>query len=149
MAFCDWLSHRLGLAIRLPTEWEWERAARSTDGRVYPWGDEYVAEYANIDETWGEAGPHNLGQTSAVGIYPQGASPEGLLDLSGNVWEWCLNQYDNPVSTDRGGSGSRVLRGGSWGNGRDDARADDRYGNHPDDRGDNNGFRVLCASPIR
>jgi hypothetical protein len=149
MAFCDWLSHRLGLAIRLPTEWEWERAARGTAGRVYPWGNEYIAGRANIDETWGEAAPHNLDQTSAVGIYPQGASPEGLLDLSGNVWEWCLNEYNNPESTDRGGSESRVLRGGSWNDDRVNARADYRDGNHPAYRDGNNGFRVLCASPIR
>jgi hypothetical protein len=113
MAFCDWLSHRLGVAIRLPSEWEWERSARGTDGQVYPWGKEYVSGYANINESWGEAGSHNIGQTSAVGIYPQGTSPDGLLDLSGNVWEWCLNEYGNPEKTDRGGSESRVLRGGS------------------------------------
>jgi formylglycine-generating enzyme required for sulfatase activity len=148
VAFCDWLSHRLGLTIRLPTEWEWERAARGTDGRAYPWGNDYIAGHANIYEGEGEAGPHHLGQTSAVGIYSQGASPEGVLDLSGNVWEWCLNEYDNPQSTNRGGFGSRVLRGGSWNNDQGLARADFRRDLHPGARSGYLGFRVLCASPI-
>lgn len=149
MAFCGWLSHRLALAIRLPTEWEWERAARGTDGRVYPWGNEYIAGHANINEISWEAGRHRLGQTSAVGIYPQAASPEGVLDLSGNVWEWCRNGSGSPVSTDRGGSEKRMLRGGSWLNDRVIARADYREFDPPDGRLDLYGFRVLCASPIR
>jgi hypothetical protein len=96
MAFCVWLTERLGLGawgllIRLPTEPEWERAARGTEGLVYPWGNDYRAGYANIDETWDGAGTHALGQTSPVGLYPQGALPEGVRDLSGNVWECSLN----------------------------------------------------------
>ena len=75
----------------------------------------------------GDAGPHNLGQTSAVGIYPQGASPEGVLDLSGNVWEWCLNEYDNPERVGSEGSEPRVVRGGSWHSYRDYARAAYRF----------------------
>jgi hypothetical protein len=116
MAFCAWLSHRRGLAVRLPTEAEWERAARGTDGREFPWGDGYRVGHANIDETWehDKVGPNYLEQTSAVGIYPQGASPEGVLDLAGNVWEWCLNEYEKPERTKPGGTGSRAWRGGSW-----------------------------------
>ncbi|GAB6043119.1 formylglycine-generating enzyme family protein [Endothiovibrio diazotrophicus] len=148
MAFCGWLGHRLGVELRLPTEWEWERTARGTDGRAYPWGNDYQAGRANIDETWDEAGPHNLARTSAVGIYPGGASPEGVLDLAGNVWEWCLNEYADPERVGRGGSESRVLRGGSWFDYRDDARAGYRY-DLPFDRSYFVGFRVVCASPIR
>ena len=149
MAFCDWLSHKLGLDIRLPTEREWERAARGIDGKIYPWGDEYLAGHANINETWGDVGPHNLARTSAVGIYPQGASSEGVLDLSGNVWEWCLNEYDKPERTERGGRVSRVLRGGSWDDFLGFARAAYRFVARPDLRVNDVGFRVLCASPIR
>lgn len=149
MAFCTWLGHRLGCLIRLPTEWEWERVARGTDGRVYPWGNEYRAGYGNIYETWVDGGIHSLGQTTPVGIYPQGATPEGVLDLSGNVWEWCLNEYDDPSGALPGGSRWRVLRGGSWYYGRDYARAAYRGGRSPRGRDGFVGFRVLCASVIR
>ena len=149
MAFCAWLGHRFSVELRLPTEWEWERAARGTDGRSYPWGSDYQAGCANIDETWDEVGPHSLSRTSAVGIYPGGASPEGVLDLAGNVWEWCLNEYAKPERVGRGGSVSRVLRGGSWVGAQGFARADNRYSPHPYDRFDDVGFRVVCASPIR
>jgi formylglycine-generating enzyme required for sulfatase activity len=149
MAFCAWLGHRLGREIRLPTEWQWERAARGTDGRAYPWGSAYLAGYANINESYGDAGPHNLGQTSAVGIYPQGAAPEGVLDLSGNVWEWCLNEYGNPERVGPGGTAPRVVRGGSWLDAQDGARAGYRNDWPPYYRSDASGFRVLCASPIR
>ncbi|MFZ4816901.1 MAG: NACHT domain-containing protein, partial [Phototrophicaceae bacterium] len=83
VAFCRWLSWRQGeeyaldkvaeWAVRLPTEFEWERVARFTDGREYPWGNGYTSGYANIDETYRDAGSHYLQMTSAVGIYPQGA----------------------------------------------------------------------------
>ena len=62
--------------------------SRGINGRVYPWDEEYLAGHTNINETRDDSGPHNLDRTCAVGIYPQGASPEGLLDLSGNVWEF-------------------------------------------------------------
>lgn len=148
MAFCAWLGHRLGRDVRLPTEWEWERAARGTVGRVYPWSDEYRAGSANIDETFQNAGPHYLRRTSAVGIYPEGASPEPerILDLSGNVWEWCLNEYEKPNRVQPGGTKSRVLRGGSWAN--DDARAGARYFSPPNDRDYFIGLRVVCSSPF-
>jgi formylglycine-generating enzyme required for sulfatase activity len=149
MAFCAWLSHRLALVIRLPNEWEWELAARSTDGRAFPWGNAYLPGYANLNETEGNAGPHYLAQTSAVGIYPQGASPEGLMDLSGNVLEWCLNEYRNAKRLGPECNESRAVRGGSWYLTQGFASATYRYFGRPDLRNDYYGFRVVCASPIR
>lgn len=111
MAFCAWLSHRLGRDIRLPTEWQWERAARGADGRAYPWGSQYLAGSANINEkTDNDAKTHYLDRTSAVGVYPRGVSPEGVMDLSGNVWEGCLNEYRNPERLGPEGTVSRAAQ---------------------------------------
>jgi formylglycine-generating enzyme required for sulfatase activity len=147
VAFCRWLSKKLGLNVRLPTEWEWEKAARGMDGRGYPWGNEYIPGYANIDETAGKIGSYYLRSTSPVGMYcPQGASPYGVLDLSGNVWEWCLNKYKNPSKVEVTGAATRVLRGGSWNDLPDLARAAFRNRNFPNLRNFIfNGFRVVSA----
>ena len=122
IAFCRWLSSRWGggydlrrideWAVRLPTEFEWEKAARGTDGRLYPYGNTFDATRGN---TWeGE----RLEQTSAVGIFPNGASPYGVEEMSGNVWEWCLSSYQTPQLEVRNenlaSEDLRVLRGGSW-----------------------------------
>ena len=147
MAFCRWLSETLGYEIRLPSEQEWERAARGTDGREFPWG-EFKPGHANIDETWDGAGPHGLGLTSAVGIYPQGASPFGALDMAGNAWEWCLNRFGKPGETDPGGDARRVVRGGSWLGNYLCARCASCNGYPPGARLNDLGFRVLCVSPI-
>ncbi|MFN0106464.1 MAG: SAV_2336 N-terminal domain-related protein [Bryobacteraceae bacterium] len=149
MAFCAWLGYKLARDVRLPTEWQWERAAQGADGGGYPWGAKYIPGYANIDETHAKEGPHYLQRTSAVGIYPEGASPHGVLDLCGNVWEWCLNEYENPNCTQPGGRESRVLRGGSWGLNSEYARARDRNIDHPTDRIAGVGFRVVYSSPNR
>lgn len=148
MAFCAWLSERLGTTVRLPTEQQWEKAARSTDGREYPWGDNYISGYANIDETLEKAGEHYLQQTTAVGLYPKDRSPYGVMDLTGNVWEWCLNSYANPNDTSVGGKDRRVLRGGSWYYSQDHARASYRDYYSPDFRINDIGFRVCRLSPI-
>jgi formylglycine-generating enzyme required for sulfatase activity len=149
MAFCTWLSERLGYPITLPSEEQWERTARGADVREYPWGEGYRAGYANINELYVNAGQHHLDRTSPVGIYPQAASPEGVLDLAGNVWEWCLNEYGDPQRIQREGGESRVVRGGSWINNRAYTRAGRRNFDHPGNRDGGNGFRVVCASPIR
>ena len=144
MAFCRWLSDKLGQTITLPHEYEWETAARWPDGRYYPWGNEFDSAKANTDEG-------KIGQTTAVGLYPSGKNaPLELYDLSGNVWEWCRNRDGKPESdldperVDMGRS-SRALRGGSWFNPRYFARAANRSRNHPDARYDDVGLRLVLA----
>lgn len=153
VAFCRWFSAMIGLArdmIRLPNEQEWEKAARGEQDMVYPWGNQYRPGIANINEKYNETGPWYLEQTTAVGLYPQGCSPYGVTDLSGNVWEWCLNKYKNhQVSTPVTSGTQRVLRGGSWFDDADSARSVYRDSLFPQDRYHNRGFRVLSSVPIR
>ncbi len=154
MAFCRWLSWRKGTthdldkvtewAVRLPTEFEWEKAARGTDGRVYPYEGDYDPAKANTGNT-------GIGQTSAVGIFPDGASPYGVEEMSGNVWEWCLSSHDNPADKaedeDLRTDEARLLRGGSWIGDLDFARAVYRSGLHPGGRVLIAGFRLLLVRP--
>ena len=120
VAFCRWLTELFqerghldkGQEITLPTEPQWEKAARSTDGRGYPWGGEPDAACANYKAS-------GLGTTSAVGCFPTGKSPYGVEDLSGNVWEWCRTQWEPDYEDYRHdnnleGFATRVLRGGSF-----------------------------------
>ncbi len=157
VAFCRWLDHHLKLAgliaeedeIDLPREFEWEAAARyagdgQTDKRSYPWGGERITpEHANYDAT-------GLGETSAVGLFPAGRQPElDLDDLSGNVWEWCRSKYKNPEETAVDDSGdSRALRGGSWYDDQEFARAAYRSYDYPHYRYDSLRFSAGASSPI-
>jgi formylglycine-generating enzyme required for sulfatase activity len=170
VAFCRWLSAQLDREVRLPTEDEWERAARGPEKSEYdapgawrkqavrereeggyPWGKKYKSGYANINETLTRqpVGKWNLGQTTAVGVYPQGASSEGVFDLAGNVWEWCLNKYHHPEQIEADSSGDwRVLRGGSWDGDVRDAGSSRRGWDKPDYRDGSYGFRVVSSAPI-
>ncbi len=152
IAYCRWLGDQMGYEITLPTEQQWEKAARGSDGRDYPWGNEYQPGYVNIDEKEGNAGPNFLEETSAVGMYGFAGSLEGIQDLSGNVWEWVLNEYKNPENTSVEGNALRVMRGGSWFVIPVLAPASIRgglgYGFSPDYRLNDLGFRVVCSSPI-
>lgn len=149
VAFCRWLSVQTGKTVRLPTKQEWENAARGADGREYPWGDAYKTGYANINETlvYDKVGEYFLQETSAVGVYPNGQSPYGLLDMSGNVWEWCSNRYDKPEVIEPDLSGPyRVLRGGgSWDYSARYARSAYRSHSTPDDRYYDIGFRLALG----
>ena len=143
VAFCRWLSERRGENIRLPTEAEWEYAARGTGSRRYAWGDEdWEPERANI-------GGSGIGHASAVGMYPQGVTPQDLFDMTGNVWEWVQDRYGkysaasqcNPTGPDSGSR--RVFRGGAWDYGAQNARAAYRFEYGPVWTSRNLGFR--CA----
>jgi formylglycine-generating enzyme required for sulfatase activity len=147
VAYCRWLSARLSYTIRLPTDAEWEKAARGTDGRMYPWGDEYITGYANVNESTLDRSGHYLRQTLAVGVYPQGASPYGVLDMTGNVWEWCANLYDDPDNDALDEIGPRILRGGSWYNNQQSGRTWFRVSGDADGRTALVGFRLARSAP--
>ena len=81
-AFCRWLSSKLGVEVSLPTEEQWEKAARGTDGRIYPWGNEWDSSKANTGSN------DKYDGSSPVDAFPEGRSPYGCYDMAGNLWEW-------------------------------------------------------------
>jgi formylglycine-generating enzyme required for sulfatase activity len=132
----------------LLSEAQWEKAARGGDGRRYPWGDDFDSKKCNTLES-------GAGDTTPVGSHsPQGDSPYGLADMAGNVWEWCCNlyvPYEYKAADGREvleGTGSRVLRGGSFLNYGDSARSAYRNFNVPYSRYGNRGVRVGVAAPF-
>lgn len=159
MIYCRWLSEVTGKVITLPSEAQWEKAACGgfspvTDeegrenARAYPWGEEW-------DETKCNNGELKIGSTTPVGIFLEGASPCGCLDMAGNVWEWTTSIYKAyPYRVDDGRedvirNAARMLRGGSWHHNRHYARCASRVVDLPEDRYGSYGFRVVVSSGSR
>ena len=155
--FCQWLSTREHKKYRLPTEAEWEYAARGTDGRKYPWGNYQgrgdLANFAdkNTVFAWSD---HEIDdgypESSPVGAFPLGASPFGMEDMGGNVWEWCLDYVEPYRGTSRVNprgptSGTkRIYRGGSWKSRFNSLRTTGRSSNVPSFSCNDLGFRIAC-----
>ena len=155
--FCQWLSSRERKKYRLPTEAEWEYAAKGNDGREYPWGNFArrgdLANFAdkNTVFAWSDQEiDDGFAESSPVGSFPRGASPFGIEDMAGNVWEWCLDyfeQYKPAPKVDPRGPGTgtkRVYRGGSWKSRFASLRTTARSANAPNYSCNDLGFRIVC-----
>ena len=145
-AYCAWLRTQTGQPFRLPTEAEWETAARGKKGRRYAYGDEFDANRCNAFET-------HIRRTIPISVFPGGETPEGLVDMTGNTWDWTSSLYETYDAGDGReyiitGDGRRVLRGGSWYDFQTVARASYRCWSRPFYRLSSFGFRLVCSSLI-
>ncbi|HZQ05441.1 MAG TPA: bifunctional serine/threonine-protein kinase/formylglycine-generating enzyme family protein [Anaerolineae bacterium] len=142
--FCQWASDSSGKAVRLPSEAEWEKAARGIDGRIYPWGNEFDAERLNSAQG-------KRSGTTPVEQFPSGASPYDVMDMVGNVWEWNSDWYDPayynyaPNRAPQGPESGhyKSLRGGAWFSDPAHVRAADRTHFNPENHYDYVGFRCV------
>ena len=155
--FCKWFSQREGRKYRLPTEAEWEYAARGGDTRTFPWGDRTISgNVANFADArtqfaWRESGVDDgFAESAPVGSFPRGVSPFGIEDMAGNVFEWCLDSLEpykgreiiNPKVLKQ--TANRVYRGGSWKSRVFSLRCCARNANAPTYQSNDVGFRIIC-----
>jgi formylglycine-generating enzyme required for sulfatase activity len=146
-AYCAWLSAQTGQTFRLPSEAEWEAAARGQLCRRYAYGEDFDPARCNTFET-------HIRRTTPIGVFPAGDTPEGLVDMSGNTWDWTSSLYQPyPYHADDGREDPvpyeprRVVRGGSWFDGRGLARTSCRRRALPDGRNYSLGLRVARSAP--
>ena len=156
-AYCAWLSTQTGLPLHLPTEVEWEAAARGIEARPCPYGPVFDRLATNVLET-------HVKRTTPVGVFPSGRTPQGVADMSGNVYEWTTSLFgmedegevetshpypydpaDGRQNPDAGPSVRRVVRGGGWYVNQSYARAAFRFDMYPDNRAADNGLRVVAS----
>jgi hypothetical protein len=144
VAYAEWLSDLTGEQIMLPTEDQWQYAAQGEDGRQYPWGNDWDCKRCN-----NSVKPCKSDRTSPVRQYEgqeKGDSPFKVVDMAGNVWEWCLTDYENRTNDVHGSANSRALRGGSWYvNVTDLFRCGYRFGYSPGNGGGDVGFRLALS----
>lgn len=141
VAFCAWLSASTGEAIRLPEEAEWQRAAQGDDGREYPWGEEWDDECCHHN-----LAGNRIGTVPVTAYAGRGDSPFGVVDMAGNVWEWCATSWETGLA-DLSVDNVRVLRGGSWFDGvMSSFRTTCRGSWNPDLASDLRGFRIVQNS---
>lgn len=135
MAFCNWLSAKTGLRIALPTDLQWQRAARGESDRLFPWGNDFSTDYANTRES-------KIRMTTVVMRYEKGLSPFGVFDMSGNVWEWCLNSGVKD-SNNQEGENMRAIYGGSFISVCDRAQTNFHFNLNPEYYYGTIGFRLI------
>ncbi|MBZ0299304.1 MAG: formylglycine-generating enzyme family protein, partial [Anaerolineae bacterium] len=136
VAFCRWYSSRTGDTIVLPNELQWQWAAQGDDGRSYPWGNVFESTRCNTSEG-------KMGRTMPVSYHMSGASPYGVLDMAGNVWEWCANTEDRVMTVTLTGDRKRIVKGGSFIGNAERATCKFRYALKPESRFTSIGFRLV------